>query len=110
MAANTAWLSVDLMGEELQGVTAIYLGVPPTAEPEREIVSGDVNGDGDVSIKDVSDLIALLLEDSAEEDTRSMNAKFIAADLNGDGRLTVKDVTLLIEMLLGSEITDGDEQ
>ena len=110
MAANTAWLSVDLMGEELQGVTAIYLGVPPTAEPEPEVVSGDVNGDGDVSIKDVSDLIALLLEDTAEEDTRSMNAKFIAADLNGDGRLTVKDVTLLIEMLLGSEITDGDEQ
>ena len=104
MAANTAWLSVDLMGDELQGVTAIYLGVAPLDEPEPEVEMGDVNGDGKVTIKDVTSLIELLLSGDAEDDAKSLSKEYQAADMNNDGRLTIRDVTLLIELLLSSDV------
>ena len=124
MPANTAWLSIELLDEELQGVTAIYLGSAPEADPdpvdpEPEIILGDVNGDGKVSIKDVTSLIELLLSGDAEAapdpdpapdpttpDLRSLKPEYAAADINQDGRLSIKDVTLLIEMLLS---TGGDQ-
>ena len=53
---------------------------------------GDVNGDGSVTIKDVTDLIDLLLGG----DTISNEN----ADANGDGIFSIKDVTDLIDMLL----------
>ena len=99
MPANTAWLSVDLMGEDFQGLAAVYLGVPPV-EPEPEILMGDVNGDGKVSIKDLTTLVQLLLAGVGDEETRSLPVEYQAADLNQDGRLTIKDLTLLIELLL----------
>ena len=106
MAANSAWLSVDLMGDELQGVTAIYLGEAPVAEPEPEIEKGDVNGDGQVSIRDVTSLIELLLSGEAEDGSKTLKKEYEAADMNNDGKLTIKDVTLLIEVLL---TMDNDE-
>ena len=54
-------------------------------------VTGDVNGDSIVSIKDVTLLIDLLLEDGEMTDQ---------ADVNGDGLVSIKDVTFLIEILL----------
>ena len=54
-------------------------------------VIGDVNGDSIVSIKDVTLLIDLLLEDGEMTDQ---------ADVNGDGLVSIKDVTFLIEILL----------
>lgn len=101
MAANTAWLSVSLLDEEMQDLTAVYLGVAP--------VTGDVNGDGKVTIKDVTSLIELLLTGDAESE-KAINDKYIGADMNGDGRLTIKDVTMLIEFLLNSGYVDGDNQ
>ena len=56
--------------------------------------NGDVNGDGVVSIKDVTDLIDYLLSGSAS----SFNA--YNADVSGDGNITIKDVTSLIDILL----------
>ena len=53
---------------------------------------GDVNGDGQVNISDVTDLIDLLLTG-----TGAGNA---AADVNGDGQVNISDVTDLIDMLL----------
>ena len=53
---------------------------------------GDVNGDGQVNISDVTDLIDLLLAG-----TGAGNA---AADVNGDGQVSISDVTDLIDMLL----------
>ena len=55
---------------------------------------GDVNGDGSVTIKDVTYLIDYLLGGEL--------LVFIspAGDLNQDGLITIKDVTALIDMLL----------
>jgi hypothetical protein len=54
---------------------------------------GDVNGDGEVNIADVTSLIDLLL--SAGETTP-------AADSNADGEVNIADVTALVDYLLSN--------
>ena len=56
--------------------------------------SGDANGDGVVSIKDVTNVIDYLLGG----DDGSLNPYH--ADVDGDGSVTIKDVTALIDLLL----------
>ena len=65
------------------------LGNYPKTEAGDSI--GDVNGDSIVSIKDVTLLIDLLLNDGEMTDQ---------ADVNGDGLVSIKDVTFLIDILL----------
>ena len=55
--------------------------------------SGDVNGDGSVTIADVTALIDLLLGGGTPPAT---------ADVNGDNAVTIADVTALIDMLLSN--------
>ena len=55
-------------------------------------VSGDINGDGEISIADVTTLIGLLLNGETETGT--------AADVDGDGKVNIADVTALINILL----------
>ena len=59
-------------------------------------LSGDVDGDGRITIGDVSDLIDLLLSGSASV------SNYPAADVDGDGRITIGDVSDLIDMLLSN--------
>lgn len=54
---------------------------------------GDINGDGNIAINDVTNLIDQLL---------SSDELPAYADVNGDGVVTIKDVTVLIDMLLSS--------
>ena len=54
---------------------------------------GDVNGDGSVTISDVTALIDLLLGGGTINNP--------AADCNGDSNVTISDVTALIDYLLG---------
>ena len=60
-----------------------------------EPLYGDVNGDGEVSIADVSALIDYLLGLHAEEFDQE------TADVNRDGEVTIADVSALIDLLLG---------
>ena len=68
-------------------------------EPELpdpfNLQAGDVNGDGEVTIADVTALINALLNGFANYDTRQR------ADVNYDAEMTVADVTTLINILLG---------
>ena len=57
---------------------------------------GDVNGDGEVNIGDVTALINFLLTDT-QPDT---DGQFNAADVDGSGHLSIADVTDLINLLL----------
>lgn len=57
---------------------------------------GDVNGDGEVNISDVTLLIDQLLNVTAEP------VNMETADINRDGDISISDVTILIDMLLGS--------
>ena len=56
---------------------------------------GDVDGDGQVGIADVTDLIDYMLGHSG--------SSFIVAnaDVDGDGQIGIGDVTAIIDMLLG---------
>ena len=60
---------------------------------------GDVNHDGEVTIKDVTVLIDYLL------DSENNTVCPICADVSGDSEVTIKDVTDLIDMLLGNTAT-----
>lgn len=89
MAANTAWLSTE--GLDCEGVTAIYI-----QEVEVDpVVIGDANGDGQVSVIDVTIMIDDLLSTS-----KANNGSKSAADVNGDGVFSIMDVVMLIDMLL----------
>ncbi|MBR7012974.1 MAG: hypothetical protein IKI10_08790, partial [Muribaculaceae bacterium] len=74
------------------------LGNYPKTEAGDSI--GDVNGDSIVSIKDVTLLIDLLLNDGEMTDQ---------ADVNGDGLVSIKDVTFLIDMLLTGTQSEDPE-
>ena len=66
-----------------------------TWEPEvPEFTLGDVNGDGVVSIVDVTALIDLLLGDGTY---------IQAGDMDEDGSMTIVDVTALIDVLLSMD-------
>ena len=55
------------------------------------VIPGDVDGDGLVTISDVTTLIDILLSGAPAS---------AAADVDGDSRVTISDVTTLIDMLL----------
>ena len=67
---------------------AMYVGL----YPNREAIPGDVNGDGNVTIDDVTKLIDILLTDDSSDNDN--------ADVNADGRISIDDVTALIDYLL----------
>ena len=73
---------------------------------EDDIIPGDVNDDGVVSIKDLTILISYLLTNGDYQEINIPNA-----DLNEDGFITIKDVTKLILMLLqsGEPVESGEE-
>jgi subtilisin family serine protease len=62
-----------------------------------EHLVGDVNNDGEVTIKDVTILIDYLLT----QDLSGLNEEFL--DVNQDGLVSIKDVTALIDMLLSND-------
>ena len=75
-----------------QHPTGDYFAVDNVKVTEKAVETGDVNGDNNVSIADVTALIDLLLGGG--------NVTNPAADVNGDGNVSIADVTALIDMLL----------
>lgn len=69
------------------GIT-VELSLTATTAP----VNGDINGDGEINIADVTSLIDLLLSDQAIPSQ---------ADVNGDGEMNIADVSSIIDLILG---------
>ena len=59
---------------------------------EREPVVGDVNGDGEVNIADINDIIDVIL---AGSNNRGLNA-----DVDGNNEVNISDVNLIISIIL----------
>jgi hypothetical protein len=75
------------------GHKVIYGLRPPEGwQPPVPIIKGDVNSDGQVTIKDVTILIDHLLAGGI--------INFYAADVNNKDGITIADVTALIDLLL----------
>ena len=64
-------------------------------EPQPVVRRGDVNGDGEVDINDVTLLISRVLGNSVE-------VVFDNSDLDGDNELSINDITALIAIVLGA--------
>ena len=63
----------------------------------EQLLMGDVNGDGVVTIADVTMLVNIILgKTTSGFDTR-------VADVNGDGVVTIADVTALVNIILGKD-------
>ena len=60
----------------------------------RYLVSGDLDGDGEVTINDVVNLVDCILRGTTDPFTQ------MAADVDGDGAVTISDLTALIDGLL----------
>ena len=64
---------------------------------ENTTLLGDVNGDGNVTIEDVTATVNIVLG-KADEEWKKDNA-----DMDGDGELTIADVTALVNIILEKE-------
>ena len=72
----------------------------PVLPDPTNLKVGDVNGDSEVTIADVTALIDILLGGFANYDTRQR------ADVNFDNEMTIADVTSLINYLLGGSLDE----
>lgn len=66
-----------------------------------ETPKGDVNGDGQVSIADVTALVNIILGKATPESNPEYN--FDAANVNDDDDISIADVTALVNIILGKE-------
>ena len=62
---------------------------------------GDVNGDGEVSVTDITMIVSNILGVTTDNVFIASNA-----DINGDGGIDVKDVMLVVDIILKSEEID----
>ena len=60
----------------------------------ESILIGDVNGDGVLTIADVTSLVNIILGKTTQFDQK-------VADVNGDGVISIADVTMLVNKILG---------
>ena len=70
----------------------------PTLPDPFSLPLGDVNGDGEITIGDITALIDILLGGFANYDTLTRG------DVNFDKEINIADVTALINILLGGEL------
>ena len=61
---------------------------------KQAFLRGDVNGDGKVTIADVTALVNIILG-------KTTNYNAAVADINGDSKITIADVTALVNLILG---------
>ena len=82
----------------VQGMAYLLLSATDAGSTERIYVdrwskaTGDINGDGEVNVSDVTALINKILGSSTYSDA--------VCDINGDGEINVSDVTALINLIL----------
>ena len=84
---------------------ALLLTCTVSSASAAETLKGDVNGDKQVTIADVTALVNVILGKA------TANA---ACDVNGDTKVTIADVTALVNIILGktspgSDSTDIDD-
>lgn len=95
---NFFWtLSGGTQGVELH-LDNVFLYKDSTLQPQETGKRGDINGDDNVNVTDVTTLVNIILGTvTADEKMRK------AADLNNDDNINVSDVTTLVNIILGTE-------
>ena len=95
------YIAVHRGGDKVTGTVGTGMTVDLTVDGEtvqsiQIVVTGDVNGDGAVTLTDMVQIRAHLLERSTLK-----GAAYQAADLNGDGQLTLTDFVQSLSAVLG---------
>ena len=75
---------------------AVLVAVPSVGH--AAVASGDVNGDGEINITDISTLIDAMLSGQYSAE----------ADVNGDGEITINDINTVIDSIFKGQ--QGEEQ
>ena len=92
---STALNMVHREGDELHFNSShqMLIGVQPPEgwEPPVTIIKGDVNGDGEVDVRDITALIDIIMN-SITDNPR--------ADVNEDSEIDVRDITALIDLIM----------
>lgn len=96
---NQSYLTVDSdCPAQLKVMTeAEYAAYVEEMEKEPEVLIGDVNGDGRVTITDVACIVSFIVK----ADTTGLNQK--AADANGDGKVTVTDIAIVVDKIVNKK-------
>lgn len=81
-------------------VTVVRGGVKVTSVPGAAAASGDVNGDGGITMADANAIVNYYL---AEDKSTVTGFNADAADMNGDGDITMADANAVVNMFLGQE-------
>ena len=72
------------------GMAVYKIGSNVGGDEPQPSIPGDVNGDGEVNISDVSDIVDLMLSGKFTE----------AGDVNGDGEINITDINAIIDIIL----------
>ncbi len=92
-------LNVDGSGD---AVTVSYCaGSCEETCSDDECTMGDVNGDGDVNVLDIVQIVGYIVDGEADFDTA-------CADNNGDGSIDVLDIVALVNDIVNPRATIGD--
>ena len=85
--------------DETIDVNDIVVDVPVAGEEAEEIVMGDANLDGDLTVEDA---LSILLK-AANLQTYGDMMSYVLGDVNGDGRITAGDAHILKGVMAGNE-------
>lgn len=75
----------------------LTLDMEVTCKPEPPAITGDANGDGEVSISDATEIQMVLASRKYWSDLKLADA----ADVNGDGEVSIVDATAIQKMIVG---------
>ena len=91
---STALDMVHREGDELHFNSNhdMIIGIKPPEgwQPPVTVVKGDVNGDGEVDVRDITALIDIIMNSGTDA----------AADVNEDSAIDVRDITALIDLIM----------
>ena len=96
-AAGDGWIKVDESTDGTDGYRGDISGGTVTVEEAAQVVKGDMNGDGSVTINDM-----LILRQYLAGNITMTEGQLLAADLNGDSNVTINDMLILRQYLAGN--------
>ena len=85
--------------EKVETPSEIIFKLVVNVEEEKELIIGDINGDGKVTVTDIAKIKLHFIEKEF-----LTGKELMAADINKDGRITITDVALLKLIFLGLPI------
>ena len=98
---GTLFLMLTFATAQANNTTSTYYDADKESHIAVRQLRGDMNGDGDRTVVDVTILINYIL-------THKADFELWIGDLDGNEDITVVDVTILVNIILGADYNDPD--